>query len=282
LERVRSLSGRLHVLGEEQRRAGKTRVADAMTSAAEDLAGWASAMERGGSPGLAREHHARLAQDYAALARALEGQTQEAQFRRLTPTNYVRNLFHAASGLSAALIYHLFLDRAGALAVMGTIAGTFSALEILRRSWAPINERLMHFGFFARIARPHEHQRVNSSTWFAWGLLTSVLIGSPLAVQAACLVCAFGDPAATLVGKRFGRTLLIRDRTLAGTVTFVAVSAIALGTFLIAAASTPPLLALGLALAAGFAGAMAELFSRRIDDNFAVPVVVTAVLTLIA
>ena len=41
-----------------------------------------------------------------------------------------------------------------------------------------------------------DFERVNSATWFAWGVLIAVLIAPRRAVEAGCLVLAFGDPAA--------------------------------------------------------------------------------------
>jgi dolichol kinase len=91
----------------------------------------------------------------------------------------------------------------------------------------------------------------------------------------AVIILGFADPAAALVGRRFGRIRLIHGRSLEGSLTFVVVGllagATALGLF-------HPELAWGqilaLAGAGALAGATAELFSRRIDDNLSIPVAV--------
>ena len=88
---------------------------------------------------------------------------------------------------------------------------------------------------------------------------------------------ALADPAASFIGRRWGRTKLIHGRTLQGSMMFVVVGSIAafaalaifhgefgLGTAALMAAS------------AGVAGALAELGSGRLDDNLSIPVISAA------
>jgi dolichol kinase len=90
-------------------------------------------------------------------------------------------------------------------------------------------------------------------------------------------VLGFADPTAAIVGRRFGRVKLVNGRTLEGTITFFVVGvAAALGVVAWLPAPPPVAVALALAAAAGVAGALAELFSRRIDDNFSIPIVSAA------
>jgi dolichol kinase len=258
---------------------------DLLRSSSENLSRFAQAIEKSDVLREWREHHATIAKDYAALTKALErlGADRTPHFRRLTPINYTRNAFHITGGVVAAVMYHAVLSWTGAFLVMFTFAGTFTTLEILRWRSRELNERLMRFAFFRKIARPHEHVRVNSSTFFAWGLLISVIIGSREAVEAACLVCAFGDPAASILGKRYGRRKLFRDRSVLGTGVFIGVSTAIVFVFqLVAHPALSIPTAFAVSLIAGVAGAAAELLSTRLDDNFTVPVSVTLALTLLA
>jgi dolichol kinase len=92
---------------------------------------------------------------------------------------------------------------------------------------------------------------------------------------------AVGDTAASLVGRRWGRTRLRNGRSLEGTAAFA----------LVAGTSSALTLRLGYPMAwsqallmgavAGVAGALTELSSERLDDNFSIPVMVAAVLTVV-
>ena len=93
----------------------------------------------------------------------------------------------------------------------------------------------------------------------------------------AVVVLAVADPMAALVGRRFGCTHLYRGRTLEGSLAFVASGslcsmAVLLGFY-------PSLgwgAALITALAASVAGAVTELVSGRLDDNFSIPLAAAA------
>jgi dolichol kinase len=190
------------------------------------------------------------------------------------PTNYARNLFHVACGTVAFTSINLLPGRSWLLAIAGSFAGWAWSMEILRRQSPRLNDRLMRA--FGKVAHPHEWYRVNSATWYATALVILAL-GAPLpAAAVAVLVLALGDPAAAIVGKRIGRVRLVANRSLEGTLAFVVVGTAAA---LVALSVTNPVtLPLGprllVALSAGVAGALTELFSGKLDDNFTIPVAV--------
>jgi len=140
-----------------------------------------------------------------------------------------------------------------------------------------VNDALMRL--FGPVAHPHEHYRVNSATWFATALLLLAAFFSPVAATLGVVVLAFGDPSAALIGRRFGRTRLRTGRSLEGTLAFV-VAGLVPG-FLALLLTQPIGIALALSLAAvgAVAGALTELFSSRVDDNFTIPVAVACAVT---
>jgi len=131
--------------------------------------------------------------------------------------------------------------------------------------------RALLFSVFGPLAHPHEHHRVNSATWYATALLLLALTQSKFLCTVGVAVLGFGDPAAAVLGRRFGRVQLIHGRTLEGTLSFVAASTAAAFTALALGYPYSPGQALLLALAGSAAGALAELVSLRVDDNFTVP-----------
>ena len=99
------------------------------------------------------------------------------------------------------------------------------------------------------------------------------MTGSPLVCSIGVLVLGVGDPAAALVGRRWGRTKLVNGRSLEGTLTFV-LTGILVSAPLCALVYPEVGLRLILALTGvgAVAGALAELLSSRIDDNLTIPV----------
>ena len=84
------------------------------------------------------------------------------------------------------------------------------------------------------------------------------------------MVLGLGDPAAAIVGRRFGRTPVGDGRTLEGTLAFVAVGFVAAASTLLILGHPGPIGVLAVAGAVG--GAVGEILSRRIDDNLMIPV----------
>lgn len=186
--------------------------------------------------------------------------------------NFRRSLFHVASGLVALSLLRLLPDRAWLVGVSGALAGTAWTLEISRTRSRWLNDVLMRF--FAPIAHPQERHRVNSSTWYMTALVGLALFAPLRAAEIAVVVLAFADPAAGFVGRRIGRTRIRAGRSLEGTLAFVVAGALAALAVLTAFYALPLPAMLLLALAGAAAGAVAEVISTRLDDNFTIPVTV--------
>lgn len=244
-----------------------------LASSGEDaapFAGVAAVLEEAPeAPGDWESFRKRLHVAYDALVVSLK-QQQAIELPTLRPTNYTRSFFHVLSAAGCALLVQHVLSPRSTILVAGafTIAGW--TMEISRRHSALANRLLMRV--FKHVAHEHERHRVNSSTWYTTALLLISLTMSPMACTIALLVLGFGDPAAGLIGRRFGRTRLTNGKSLEGALAFVAagalVSAGALAFYYPALTLASVLI---LALAASVAGALAELFFTRVDDNFSIP-----------
>jgi dolichol kinase len=228
---------------------------------------------------------------YASLARSYDQLTAElssarelagVSFKRLTPANYARTTLHILAGLTGALLYHYLLSREDAILVMGLLVVTFTALEVLRRRSAAMNDALMRFAFFRRIARAREYYRVNSSTYYAWGMLAALILFQRQAVEAGCLVLAFGDPAASNLGGKFGRAKILRDKSVIGTLAFFIAAFIAVLSFQLSVYAAQPIASsLLVAGVASSIGASVEALTTKLDDNLTVPLAVSCAIDLV-
>ena len=93
----------------------------------------------------------------------------------------------------------------------------------------------------------------------------------PRVSAVAVTVLAFADPAAGLVGRRLGRIRLVHGRSLEGSLTFVVVGALVAWALLMVSYGSVTPHPVRMALGAAVCGGLAELFSRRLDDNLTVP-----------
>jgi len=177
------------------------------------------------------------------------------------------------------------LEYVFSLPVLVLVAGGFAtvawSLEISRRFSPAINRFCMWI--FGKVAHPHEHHRINSATWYTSALVLLALTGSHLLGAVALVILGLSDPAASLVGRRWGRRVLINGRTLEGTVTFIIVGTIAgLAALLIWHPPGGWVAPLALAFGAAVSGGAAELFCRRVDDNLVVPLAAAAGAAVVA
>ncbi|MCC6557397.1 MAG: hypothetical protein IT372_30980 [Polyangiaceae bacterium] len=185
------------------------------------------------------------------------------------PANATRSLFHLASGAFALALLRLLPSRPWLIAASAAFAGTAWTLETLRRYSPALNDRLMRI--FRPIAHAHERHRVNSSTWYMTALVVLAAVAPRPAAEIGVIVLAIADPAAGFIGRRYGRIRLRARRSLEGTLAFFAAGALAALAQLTAFHSFAMSSMLAIGLAGAAAGALAELFSTRLDDNFTIP-----------
>jgi dolichol kinase len=170
-----------------------------------------------------------------------------------------RRIFHAASGLTLAFVPPaLAWSPTTIIALLGAGAALLLAADAMRLRVQTLNR--LFFRAFALLASPREAGRIASSTWFAVGaFLTYLLFPFPVAT-AALVVLALADPAASVVGRTWGRRRLGKG-SVEGAVTFLVVAFVALS----------PLVGAGPALGAALVTAAVEVLPIPLDDNLSVP-----------
>ena len=210
----------------------------------------------------------RLMPVYEQLVGALK--VEDIHVPSLRPTNYRRNVLHLSSGLVALAVVQVLDDTSWILLAASAFFLYAWSMEAGRRLWPGLNDRLM--SFYGPVAHPPEWHRVNSATWYCTAMLGLAFTDSLAICSVAVVVLGFADPMAAIVGRRHGRVPLVNGRSLEGSATFLLV---ALTTGYATLAVFYPELArshgFGLALGAASFATLAELFSRRIDDNLSVP-----------
>ena len=200
------------------------------------------------------------------------------------PSNPTRSLFHMTSAVVSLSFILVVFTPTQLPWVAGSIAASFWMLELLRHPFPRFNVLLMRL--FRPIAHASEAHRVNSGTWYMTALTLLAITRSAWLCVVGVAVLGFADPAASFVGRRWGRVELLHGRTLEGGLAFVVAGTIA-GTLALELINPRPELGLALLVAfiASVTGAVAEMLSRRLDDNLTIPLVsagtAAAVLTVL-
>jgi dolichol kinase len=216
--------------------------------------------------------YAELADDYEELVANIRTQKiTQIKAIHLKPVNYARNIFHVLNGITCVLLYQFVLSKGLALWLMGSVLSVFLFLEVIRRSRPRLNDFLVD-KVFGTISRPHEKHKVNGSTNYLIAMILLVIFFPKPIVLMSVLVLGFADPAASVVGKLWGRRKLFREKSFLGTGTFLATSMAVCLTFMaLAAPEFSFAYALLAAAVVSVVATATELFSTRIDDNLSIP-----------
>ena len=152
---------------------------------------------------------------------------------------------------------------------------TMVAAEAARRLSPRMNR--LFVGAFGRMMRPAEEQgRITGATYLACASLAALLLYPPSVAALALLFHAWGDPAAAMVGSRFGRIRLPhlgparpQTKSLEGSLAFASVSLVVSAVLWASGAFD----VFWPAALGALAAAVVELVRLPVDDNLTVPLV---------
>jgi len=122
----------------------------------------------------------------------------------------LRKLIHLAMAWLPALGW--LISYPVELALSAALLLASLVVEVARRRWQEVNRLLWRM--LPSTFRSDEGQKVLGSTWFAVGALVTLVLFGRDTGGTAVLFLTWGDPAAELTGRRWGRP--DRRKTLAG------------------------------------------------------------------
>jgi len=205
------------------------------------------------------------------LQRASENFPKAIEIPHLKPSNYARNLFHFFNSLWAALLYELVFEKPAMLIIACSFLALETVMEVVRRISPAWNERFCN-QLFGAVSRPHAEHSITAATWYTIALVIGVLTMPKHAIVAGTLMLGVGDPIASIVEKKWGKRKITGGKSLEGTLGFFVSSAVTL--FILFSLATPHIalssrVLISAVIALG--GALTELFTGRIEDNFSIP-----------
>jgi dolichol kinase len=172
-----------------------------------------------------------------------------------------RRVFHAFTGAAiAAVLTFLPISRSLALWILGGALAALLTLDAVRLWFTRANA--LFFRAFRHLASPREARGPASSTWYALGAMLVVALFDRHDAVSGILVLALADPAASYLGRRWGRRPFLGG-SLEGTAVFF------LTAFAVLAFRHP----LPVASVAALVCALAERLPGVLDDNLTLPVV---------
>lgn len=186
-----------------------------------------------------------------------------------------RKLYHLIGGLGLLSLYFL-VGRARVFLIYAVLIAAILAIDIARVK-APAFNRFVYRRFGSFIRKNEENKLTGTAPYVLGVALSLLFYRTDIAAAAVCFL-AFGDVAATTVGERYGRTKISGDKSLEGSLAFVA--AAVLGGFSLSLFGISPMH--GLVLAGALTAAAVELLPLPINDNAVIPLASGGVMELIS
>ena len=196
-----------------------------------------------------------------------------------TEIQWPRKIMHATMGLIAVWLFGFSPFPHVGVMIFATCFVAFAVgIEIFRLKNIPFNNWLVrHCG---QLMREEERARPTAALYYTLSMYLVVIL-FPLPVMIlTCLFIALGDTAASLVGVTWGKTRMMANTSLQGSLACFAICFIC-ALFLPALMPTFPGPVIPFALLAGIIGAIAEAAFPKWDDNLVMPLISAPALWLL-
>lgn len=186
-----------------------------------------------------------------------------------------RRLFHMANGFAFATAYAITFTHQEIVYFLGTIACVMYVLDQIRVAYPEKVNKYNAFGKY--LLRAEEQLKESAAIPYAFAILLTILTFPKTIAISAIYTLAFADPLSAIIGIKFGRTKLVRSKSLEGSFAFF------LTTFTVIALVLSFSVPNGwevwtAALCVAFLASCFELIPLKLDDNLTIPLFTAFVL----
>jgi dolichol kinase len=192
-----------------------------------------------------------------------------------------RRLFHASMGISVGLVYQFLLTHSRAIYILGFCACVVYILEQIRINYPELSGNIKIINKY--LFRAEEQLKESAGVPYVMGVLLTLISFPKVVALVAIYTLAVADPLSAIIGIKYGKTKIVKGKSLEGSLAFFTASLII--TFLVFFWWTSYLqIMLGsiilLSFLVAFIGSLFEMIPLRIDDNLTIPLF-TAGMTLL-
>jgi len=184
-----------------------------------------------------------------------------------------RRLFHLANGVATATLYAFFFTHEQVIHIFGTIACIVYIVDRVRIAYPEVVAR--HASWVNRLlVHAEEQARESAMIPYAIAVLLTILTVPKAAALVGIYTLAIADPLAAVVGIRYGRRRIAQDRSLEGSLAFLAATLVIAVLVLGRGSDAPALAIAGASIMIALVAAVCEALPLRIDDNLTIPLFV--------
>lgn len=179
-----------------------------------------------------------------------------------------RRLFHMANGFVFATAYAFTFTHQQIVYFCGTIASIVYVLDQIRVAYPEKVKRLD--GISKYILRAEEQLKESAAVPYIMANLLTILTFPKTIAISAIYVLAFADPLSAIIGIRFGKTRVVKHKTLEGSLAFFLTTFLVIST-VFSLSGTHGWQLWSMSLSVAFIASCFEMIPLKIDDNLTIP-----------
>jgi diacylglycerol kinase (CTP) len=188
-----------------------------------------------------------------------------------------RRAFHTLWGLIIATLYLNLLDKEGMITLVGIVASALFVGENIRIKYPDLGKIFTKINNI--LYRDEEKFQISSSMPFLVSCLLVIFVFSKPIAIITVLFLGLGDPIAAIIGIKFGKRKISKNRTMEGCIAFFVV-AFFICIFVMKNFYSGYISIILFAIVGAAAGTIAEYIETRLDDNITIPLFSAPLLAL--
>ncbi|KAA3599286.1 MAG: hypothetical protein DWQ06_10230 [Calditrichaeota bacterium] len=188
--------------------------------------------------------------------------------------NFTNEIFRKLIHLAYILIpiSYYFQTKSEFLTWFVPFAFLCLAIDLLRLKVKTVRE--IFDSLFGKMLRGAEQKRLTNASLFIFATLITILVfEDKFVVVAGNSVAVISDTLSALLGRKFGKKKIFKQKSWVGSISFLVSSFVTIYAF--------PESNLTIAFCGALMGTLTEIFSDKIPDDFTIPLIVSSVLFLL-
>lgn len=189
-----------------------------------------------------------------------------------------RRAFHFSCGVAAGLIYMLFLSHQQAVYILGIATTVFYVLEQLRINY-PNAIYLKQLNQY--FLRAEEQLKESAAIPYLMALLLTIISFPKSIALVAIFTLATADPLSAVIGIRFGKRRLVKEKSIEGSLAFFTAAFIVTFSILFSLPGNELWSVLAVTFLSSTFITAFEMIPIKLDDNLTIPLMKAIILWII-
>ncbi len=189
-----------------------------------------------------------------------------------------RRLFHFGCGITSGLIYQIFLTHKQAVYILGIAASLMYVIEQLRINY-PNTKVLKQLNRY--FLRAEEQLKESAAIPYIMALLLTIISFPKSIALVAIYTLATADPLSAIIGIRFGRRKIVKEKSVEGSLAFLFASFVVCFSVLYSIEGNPFWAVIAVSCFSSIFITAFEMAPIKLDDNLTIPLMTASILWVI-